>query len=125
MSLGSTQREFSLQVAELIDFIYKSGYECTLGDAYRDPRVFGEMGTKNSITSEVNSYPAYGRSKSAHKQRLAIDLNLFKDGLYLRHTEAHRPFGEFWKSIRPENRWGGDFTPKDGNHYSRKYYGIA
>jgi hypothetical protein len=125
MSLGSTQREFSLQVAELIEFIYKSGYECTLGDAYRDPRVFGEMGDKNSIIGKENSYPAYGRAESAHKQRLAIDLNLFKDNIYLRHTEAHRPFGEFWKSLHPDNRWGGDFTPKDGNHYSRKYYGIA
>ena len=125
MSLGSTQREFSRHVAELIEFIYKSGYECTLGDAYRDPRVFGEMGTKNSIISEVESYPAYGRAQSAHKQRLAIDLNLFKDGLYLRHTEAHRLFGDFWKGVHPENRWGGDFSNPDGNHYSRIYYGIA
>jgi len=123
MSLGSTQREFSRQVAELIEFIYKSGYECTLGDAYRDPRVFGEMGDKNSIIGKENSYPAYGRAKSAHKQRLAIDLNLFKDGVYLSTTEAHRPFGLWWKSRHPDNVCGGDFD--DGNHYSRKYGGIA
>ena len=123
MRLGDAQKEFAQDAAELIQFIHKSGYECTLGDAYRDPRVFGDMGVKNIITSEVNSYPAYGRAQSAHKQRLAIDLNLFKDGIYLRHTEAYRKFGVFWKSIRPDNVWGGDFD--DGNHFSRKYYGIS
>jgi len=113
MSLGSAQREFTLDVADLIYFIYESGYECTLGDAFRDKRSHGEMGEKL----------AYGRAKSAHKQRLAIDLNLFKDGVYLSTTEAHRPFGLWWKSRHPDNVWGGDFD--DGNHYSRKYGGIA
>ena len=115
MSLGSTQREFTRYVSDLIDFIYASGYECTLGDAYRDPRSHGAMGKKGS----------YGRPSSAHKQRLAIDLNLFKDGIYLRSTKAHEPFGQFWKMCHPDNRWGGDFPKKDGNHYSRKYAGIA
>jgi hypothetical protein len=115
MGLGDTQRQFTFHVKELIDFIYDSGYEATLGDAFRDPRAFGEMGL----------FGPYGRPESAHKQRLAIDLNLFKDGEYLRHTEAHRRFGEFWKGLHPDNRWGGDFSKPDGNHYSRKYGGIA
>lgn len=116
MGLGTTQREFTRDVADLIDYIYDSGYEATLGDAYRDPRCHGEMGERMG---------PYGRSKSAHKQRLAIDLNLFKDGHYLRHTEAHRKFGEFWKGVHPDNRWGGDFNTPDGNHYSREYWGIS
>ena len=115
MSLGSTQRDFTLDVADLIQFIYESGYECTLGDAYRDPRSHAPMGEKG----------VYGRSRSAHKQRLAIDLNLFKDGVYLTTTEAHRPFGDYWKSRHTDNRWGGDFSTPDGNHYSRRYGGIA
>ena len=113
MSLGDAQREFTIDVADLIQFIYDSGYECTLGDAYRDPRSHGEMGKQT----------AYGRTTSAHKQRLAIDLNLYLNGEYLTTTEAHRPFGEYWKLIRSEHRWGGDFN--DGNHYSRKHFGIA
>jgi hypothetical protein len=115
MSLGSTQREFALDVANLIQRIYFDGYECTFGDAYRDPRSHGKMGDRE----------AYGRAYSAHKQRLAIDLNLFKDGKYLTDTESHRPFGEFWLSVRPGNRWGGTFENPDGNHYSRIYGGIA
>lgn len=125
MGLGSTQREFTHDIADLIDYIYESGYECTFGDAYRDPRVFGPMGQKHIITSEDASYLAYGRAESAHKQRLAIDLNLFKDGHFLRHTEAHRPFGEMWKGLHPDHVWGGDFSKPDGNHYSRRHGGIA
>jgi len=67
---------------------------------------------------------AYGRRHSAHKQRLAIDLNLFLDGEYLTTTEAHRPFGEYWVSLDAENHvWGGEFD--DGNHYSFRFGEIA
>lgn len=115
MTLGDAQRAFARNVAYLIEYVYDKGFMCTLGDAYRDPRSHGEMGEKK----------AYGRAKSAHKQRLAIDLNLFDaEGNYLRHTEAHRQFGEFWKGLDPMNRWGGDFSKPDGNHYSREYWGI-
>jgi hypothetical protein len=58
-----------------------------------------------------------------HKNRLAVDLNLFKDGLYLDQTEDHRPIGEYWEALHPENVWGGRF--QDGNHYSRRHNGIA
>ena len=112
-SLGSKQRAFTLQVAYLIQHIYAAGYSCTFGDAYRDPRSHGSMGTKLT----------YGRAKSAHKQRLAIDLNLFKDGEYLTSTEDHRQFGEYWKALHEDNVWGGDFD--DGNHYSKRHKGIA
>jgi len=115
VTLGDAQREFTQDVADLIQFIYESGYECTLGDAYRDPRSHGKMGWKTT----------YGRATSAHKQRLAVDLNLFLGDEWLTTTAAHKPFGDFWKEIRQENAWGGDFKPKDGNHYSRRYLGIA
>ena len=114
-SLGSEQRAFTLHVAYLIQHIYAAGYACTFGDAYRDPRSHGAMGLNLS----------YGRSQSAHKQRLAIDLNLFKDGEYLSTTEAHRQFGEYWKALHKRNRWGGDFNSPDGNHYAKVYKGIA
>ena len=115
MKLSDTQKEFALNAAYLIQHINAAGYACTFGDAYRSPKAFGGMGEKGP----------YGRAKSAHKQRLAIDLNLFKDGKYLSSTEDHRPFGEYWKALHPDNRWGGDFSRPDGNHYSRKYGSIA
>jgi hypothetical protein len=63
---------------------------------------------------------AYGESRSAHKQRLAIDLNLFRDGKFLSLTEDHAPLGKFWQSLG--GTWGGEFN--DGNHYSLAFNGI-
>jgi hypothetical protein len=111
--LGQAQREFSQDIARLILWIYEQGYEVSFGDAYRSPKAFGGMGEKGP----------YGRARSAHKQRLAVDLNLFRDGVYLSKTEDHAPIGAYWCSMRDDNVWGGDFD--DGNHYSKRYGGIA
>ncbi len=107
MSLGSTQKEFALDVAHLIFHAYELGYELTFGDAYRDPRVHGEYGEKGS----------YASANSEHKRRLAVDFNLFKDGKYLTSTADHKPLGDFWEELRPKNIWGGRW--EDGNHYQR------
>lgn len=100
MSLREKQSEFARAVPRLIDAAHVLGYEVTLGDAYRDPRA------------------PYGSKSSKHRRRLAIDLNLFKDGVYLTKTEDHRPLGEFWESIG--GIWGGNFD--DGNHYEWPEY---
>ena len=109
MTLGQTQRAFAQCTALLILQAKEMGYEVTWGDAYRDPRVFGAVGTRKG----------YGESRSNHKRRLAIDLNLFKDGRYLTSTAAHKPLGDWWEALgERENlplRWGGHFN--DGNHY--------
>jgi hypothetical protein len=115
MTLGEKQREFSFHVAMLIQHIYAMGYQVSFGDTFRDPRAFGEQSVKGP----------YGRSRSAHKNRLAIDLNLFVDGTYVPHTGAHRQFGEYWKALHRDNKWGGDFRREDGNHYSREHNGIS
>jgi hypothetical protein len=104
MSLFKRQATFSVMFAKLILQAVSMGYEVTLGDAYRDPRVFGNVGERKG----------YGHPSSAHKKRMAGDLNLFKDGKLLTRTEDHRPLGEWWES--QGGAWGGRF--KDGNHYS-------
>lgn len=112
LSLGDTQRVFTLMIADLIKFAYKKGYELTFGDAYRDPRVFGSLGRKLK--------DAYGRVRSTHKRRLAVDFNLFKDGMYLTATEDYEILGLYWESLG--GSWGGRF--KDGNHFSIKFGGV-
>ena len=109
MTLGQKQRKFTRMVADLIVFAYEQGYELTLGDAFRDPRVHGPVGEKRS----------YSSANSLHKERLAIDLNLFKDGRFLTQSEDHRPLGEYWESLG--GSWGGRFN--DGNHYSLEHGG--
>ncbi len=102
MTLGQKQRRFTLMVANLIAYAYENGYELTFGDAYRDPRV------------------EYGHPKSLHRSRLAVDLNLFREGEYLTSTQDHTPLGEYWESIG--GTWGGRFD--DGNHYSLEHDGM-
>ena len=111
--LGDKQDKFPLLLMSLVHCIYGKGYTIRWGDGYRNPRVHGEMGVKKG----------YGHHNSCHKIRLAQDINLFKDGKFLTKTEDHAEFGKYWKSLDPENRWGGDFRKPDGNHYSTTYRG--
>ena len=112
MTLREKQSKFVLMLSRLIAFAYSRGYELTLGDAYRDDRVH------------------YGHPNSLHRIRLAIDLNLFKEGKYLHGTEDHRELGEYWESIG--GSWGGRFRESpagagngfDGNHYSLEHDGV-
>lgn len=110
LTLGQKQRKFSLMIATLITYAYDKGYEITLGDAYRDPRLHGAMGVK----------AGYGHPSSAHKQRLALDINLFRNGVFIDSTEGHRFLGEKWESMG--GTWGGRFN--DGNHYSLEHKGV-
>jgi hypothetical protein len=96
--LLNRQFEFARAVSDLIRKANSLGYDVTLGDAYRDPRC------------------KYGYDKSLHKKRLAIDLNLFKKGVYLNHTEDHRELGEWWEHKYKDAVWGGSWG-WDGNHY--------
>ena len=112
MRLGEKQQLFGVLLPKLLNYILDSGYTYTLGDAYRDPRVFGEVGERLG----------YGHAKSGHKRRLAIDLNLFKDGVWLSKTEDHQPIGEWWEAQNELCRWGGRFM--DGNHYSMEHEGT-
>ena len=98
MTLREKQSKFVKMVALLIQYAYELGYELTFGDTYaRDGHIFGSL----------------------HYIRLAVDLNLFRDGEYLTSTEDHLVLGEFWESIG--GSWGGRF--RDGNHYSLEHNG--
>ena len=96
MTLGEKQRKFSLCIAQLIVWAYEHGFEISLGDTYPGKFKHAEHGK--------------------HPQGLAIDLNLFKDGVWLIATEDHQPLGEYYESLDPHASWGGRWN--DGNHYS-------
>ena len=113
MTLGEKQRRFTELVGRLILWAYDNGYELTFSEAYRTPEQ-----------AALNAKKGSGVSNSLHTQRLAIDLNLFVNGEYKTDTESHKPLGDYWKSLDPEARWGGDFTKPDGNHYSLEHNGV-
>ena len=108
--LGDKQRRFARLLPRLIDHAHELGFEVTIGDTFRDPRVHGVFGIKKG----------YGAAKSVHKLKLAVDLNLFRNGELLKDSEGHRPLGEWWE--KQGGCWGGRFN--DGNHYSLEHEGC-
>lgn len=113
LKLGEKQRIFVWNQHLFVEFVYKTGYEMTDGESFR-----------TAEQAALNAKKGTGVAKSAHMWRLARDWNLFKDGVYLTDTASHRQFGTFWKTLHPLNRWGGDFSKPDGNHYSMEHEGI-
>lgn len=82
----------------------------TFGETYRSPEEAKRL-AKLGI----------GLKDSLHISKLAIDLNLFKDGRYLSSTESHKKIGEWWERQDELCCWGGRFG--DGNHYSLTHGG--
>ena len=137
MTLGEKQRIFAGIVGRLLREIYESGYACSLGEATRSDEQavinsYGEDGRAKLAQAIETTFPALavavsnngknnGILLSLHRNKLAIDLNLFKDGVYLSRGEDHKPFGEWWEAQHPLCRWGGRFN--DGNHYSMEHQG--
>lgn len=109
MTIGEKQRLFTRLVGKLIEYAYTEGYELTFGATFRDPRWKG---------------PGMGKmpERSLHGQRLAVDFNLFRDGVFLTRTEDHRLLGQWWEKQHPLCRWGGRFN--DGGHYSIEHEGV-
>lgn len=113
MNLGDKQRLFTRLVGQLIAFAYENGMELTFGDAYR-----------SVAQAAANAKAGTGITNSLHTQRLAVDFNLFVNGVYQTRTEAYRRLGEKWKTLHPLCCWGGDFSKPDGNHFSVSHGGI-
>ena len=104
MRLREKQSLFARLVLQLELKMWMEGYETTPGDAKRPMDAI------------------YGHPRSTHKFQLAKDINLFKDGEYLRETKDHEPFGLWWEQQHELCRWGGRFS--DGNHYSLEHNGV-
>jgi len=112
VSLGKRQEHFSRAYPLLVLYIQYLGYEVRTGDAERNKKVFGELGESKG----------YGHKNSCHKIKLAIDLNITKDGVYLRGQaaeDAHSLFHNFWDMLGGSKR-----IPHDLNHYSFEHNGM-
>lgn len=102
------QEEFAQAAAKLIQKATELGYTVTFGEAWRTPQQ-----------AALNAQAGTGIAHSLHIERLAIDLNFFKDGQYVQDGSLLREVGEWWKALGPKYRWGGDFVHlPDGNHFS-------
>lgn len=122
LTLHEKQATFSQLSASLIKQAATLGYEVTLGEAWRSEVVAKYMPTK--------WYADHGKGieDSLHILRLAIDLNLFKDGKLLTRSEEYKALGEWWEKQSTKDyrcTWGGRFKKlPDGNHFSLENEGV-
>jgi hypothetical protein len=114
MNLISKQKLFSRLIAKLIIRAYELGHEVTLGEAWRPPE-----------TAKLYALDGRGVENSLHPLRLAMDINLFKDGVFLRNNADYEQLGLYWESLSTSEytcTWGGRFG--DGNHFSIEHGGA-
>lgn len=114
LNLIQKQKQFPGLLCQLIAFAIAGGYEITFGEVWRPASV-----------AAANQRAGTGILHSLHCIRLAVDLNVFKDGKLLTRSAQYLALGEFWESLSTEHLkccWGGRFS--DGNHFSIEHNGV-
>jgi hypothetical protein len=107
MTLQEKQIIFASNVSLLLCKIFGTHlYSVTFGEAKRSPEQ-----------AAIYAKEGKGIIDSLHCKRLAIDLNLFKDGVYLTDYADYKLFGDYWVTLHPFNRWGGSFARVDSDHF--------
>ena len=113
MTLLEQQQLFSSLVPSLINSAINLGFGVTLGEVFRPP-----------AQEQWDFDHGIGVLKSLHGIRLAIDLQLFRDGVYLTDSKDYEPLGLLWEKTNVLCAWGGRFHKPDGNHFSLTRNGI-
>ena len=120
MKLSDQQFEFARDCVLLEQWMINHGYKFTYGEAWRPDemqKIYYERGL-----SQIEG-------RGPHGNRLARDYNIWVNGVLTYVKEDLKPIGEFWESLNPLNRWGGeliigydeDNKPKyDTDHFERR-----
>ena len=116
-TLSDKQEKFSQLAAKLIQKAALMGYGVTLGEAWRSAE-------QSAFQTKINAEKGIGIANSLHTQRLAIDINLFKDGKFLTNLSDYKRLGEWWEKQCPECSWGGRFKIVDAPHFSFSHNGV-
>jgi hypothetical protein len=113
--MSALQEEFAQSVAQLIQKAKELGYTVTFGEAWRTPEQ-----------AQWDADHHIGIAHSLHMDRLAVDLNVFVNGVYQADDShgAYGALGAWWKTLGPMYRWGGDFKLVDLDHFSISPDGI-
>lgn len=110
MSAVERQNHFCQSVVILLDWLHKQGYQTTFGEAFRPDFV-----------AKIYAQKGMGIVDSQHCKRLAIDLNIFKNDVYLQTKEDLQFAGEFWEALSSnglKHRWGGNYHDRpDTDHF--------
>ncbi len=110
---SNMQFEFAKDRVLLEMWMIRQGYKFTDGEAWRSDEqqeLYFDAGLSNV------------KERGAHGNRLAKDYNIWVDGTLTYSKELLKPIGEYWKSLHPLNRWGGDFMVGQG---SKKQWDVG
>lgn len=99
-SLREMRCDFSLSLAKLIIYANECGYEVAIDSV--------------KVCRTCKTHAEF----SLHKEGLAADLNLYKDGVWLSDGSGHDILHLFW-----DNLGGSKVIKGDSNHYSYAYHG--
>ena len=112
MSLSDKQWKFLQNVAKLITYAEKEGYKLTGGELYRtrDHQWLYYNGRTIIKSKLVGTTRKSKTMNSNHLNRLAIDFNVFKNGVLTYKYEDVEPLGRYWMNLHEKNRWGGDWN---------------
>lgn len=99
--------------SELIAWAQTQGYELTWGETFR-----------TQLQANANAASGAGIAHSLHTMRLAVDFQLFKDGVYVTDAAAYKPLADYWLTLDPLCCAGYYFTSVDADHFSITYQGI-
>lgn len=94
------------------DYAHDNNLRVSVDEVYRPPE-----------TARLYAREGRGIVRSLHIKRLALDLNLIREGAMC-NLDDYVPLGEYWKSLDPLCCWGGDFQSRDARHFSLSYGGV-
>lgn len=137
-TLGQKQERFALAAARWLIAVNEMGYRTRLGEALRsdEQAEINAMGKEGRailvkflkdvfpvLAKKIENNTGSGIRRTLHEDKLALDVNLFKDGQWISDGSSPdwRIVGELWEQMGEDHRWGGRWG--DANHISITHEG--
>jgi hypothetical protein len=98
MTLGQHQEAFAKHFVLLVQKAWELGYSVRIGEVQR-PIEMQELYVKTNRSKTMNSM---------HLKKCAADLILIIEGKVCNRAQI-KPLGDYWESLDPLNRWGGNW----------------
>lgn len=116
MTLREKQSLFLSNVSKLIAWSFENGFQMTIGEGLRTTEqqlLYFEGYSIQKIGSDLKFVQTARKTKtlqSKHLDKLAIDLNVFIEGIYTVDKSKLQPIGDYWESLNELNQWGGNWA---------------
>lgn len=113
MTLGEKQELFTYNMAKLIMWANEKGYKARARELQR-------------TMEQQELYIKQGKSqtkKSNHLNSCAVDIYFTKNGKLIESKEELQTIGDYWESLHPDNKWGGNYKSfLDCPHFEMNSY---